>query len=294
MGTDYLVETAWLEQHLTDPDLRIFDCTVHRWVDEEGVFCVERGDAECKRGHIPGAGHMDLVEDLSDPESPLRFTLPTAERFAEAVSRQGVSNDSRVVLYGTQDIQYVTRVWWMFRVFGFENAAVLDGGWQAWSREGRPESTERPHQAKGTFTARFRPELVADKAAVLTATTDPATCVINALAPDIHSGKTHVHYGPRGRTSRRGRIPGSVNLWALHLIDPETDKFLPPAVLEAKFKGLGVFDKDGIITYCGAGIAATGDAFALALLGREDVAVYDASLQEWACDPAMPMEVDGA
>ncbi len=249
MGTDYLVETEWLEQHLNDPELRIFDCTVKRWVDEDGVYCIARGNAEYEAGHIPGAAHLDLVQDLSDPESTLRFTLPTAERFAEAVSRQGVSDKSRVVLYGTREIQYVTRVWWMFRVFGFDNVALLDGGWQAWSREGRPATTDSPSHPRGVFTPRFRPELVADKAAVLAALESPATCVINALAPHIHSGETHVHYGPRGQTSRRGRIPGSVNLWVLDLIDSETNKFLPPHVIKTKFEGLGVFDHDEIIIY---------------------------------------------
>lgn len=249
MGIDYLVETGWLEQHLDDPDLRIFDCTVHRWIDEDGVFCIERGNAEYEKRHIPGAAHLDLVHDLSDPESALRFTLPTEECFADAVSRQGVSDNSRVVLYGTREIQYVTRVWWMFRVFGFDNATLLDGGWQAWDREARPVTTDLPSHPKGDFTPRFRPELVADKADVLAALENPATCLINALSPDIHSGETHVHYGPRDQTSRRGRIPGSVNLWALDLIDPETNKFLPPHMLKAKFDALGVFDKDGIITY---------------------------------------------
>jgi thiosulfate/3-mercaptopyruvate sulfurtransferase len=154
-----------------------------------------------------------------------------------------------VVLYGTREIQYVTRVWWMFRVFGFDNATLLDGGWQAWDREARPVTTDLPSHPKGDFTPRFRPELVADKADVLAALENPATCLINALSPDIHSGETHVHYGPRDQTSRRGRIPGSVNLWALDLIDPETNKFLPPHMLKAKFDALGVFDKDGIITY---------------------------------------------
>lgn len=249
MGSKYLVDTEWLEQHLDDADLRIFDCTVHRWIDEEGVLCIERGDAEYGKGHIPGAAHLDLVQEMSDPESGLRFTLPSPERFADAVAARGVSDDSRVVLYGASAMQWVTRVWWMFRVFGFENVALLDGGWQAWQREGRPASTEAPGHPQGSFTARFRQELVADKAAVLAAMEDPATCVINALAPDIHSGETHVHYGPRGQTSRRGRIQGSVNLWVEDLLDPETNKFLPLEALEAKFSDLGVLNKDGIITY---------------------------------------------
>lgn len=219
--------------------MRIFDCTVQRWIDDDGVFCTERGAGAYTAGHIPGAAHLDLVHDLSDPESALRFTLPTAQRFADAVSRMGVGDQSRVVLYGTQDVQYVTRVWWMFRVFGFDDAAVLNGGWQAWTRDGGPVSTDLPNHAPGEFTPRFRPELVVDKAQVLDALQNPATCVIKALAPDIHSGATHVHYGPRGQTSRRGRIPGTTNLWALDLIDAETNKFLPLDVLQAKFTGVG-------------------------------------------------------
>ena len=249
MAIDYLVDTEWLEQHLEDAELRIFDCTVHRWIDDDGVFCIARGDAEYKEGHIPGAAHLDLVEDLSDSASNLRFTLPSPERFAQAVASHGVSDDSRVVLYGTREIQYTTRVWWMFRVFGFENVAVLDGGWQAWAREGRPTTTQVPHHPKGVFTPRFRPELVADKAAVLAAMEDPSTCVINALAPDIHSGETHVHFGPREQTSRPGRIPGSVNAWALEMIDKDTNKFLPLAGLEAKFRAVGALEKDKITTY---------------------------------------------
>ncbi|MEE8434017.1 MAG: rhodanese-like domain-containing protein [bacterium] len=248
MGTDYLVETQWLEQHLNDPQLRIFDCTVKRWIDD-GVFCVERGNAEYEKGHIPGAAHLDLVHDLSDPESTLRFALPSPERFADAVSGHGVSNDSRVVLYGTREIQYVTRVWWMFQVFGFKNVVLLDGGWQAWSRENRPVTTDRPNHPPGNFTPRYKQELVADKAAVLAAMENSATCLINALSPDLHSGKTHIHFGPRGLASRPGRIPGSLNLWSLDLIDRETNKFLPLPVLREKFNGLGVFDKDGVIFY---------------------------------------------
>lgn len=249
MGNEILVDPEWLEQHLNDANLRLFDCTVHRWIDEQGVFCIARGDAEYKEGHIPGAAHLDLVQDLSDPHSTLRFTLPSPERFAEAVAHMGVSDNSRVVLYGTREIQYTTRVWWMFRVFGFRNVAVLDGGWQAWTREGRPTTSEVPEHPRGSFTPRFRPELVADKAALLASLEDPSTCIINALSPDIHSGETHVHYGPREQTSRPGRIPGSVNVWALDLIDPQSNKFLPSAELEARFEAIGALDSDKITTY---------------------------------------------
>ena len=290
MRTNYLVEADWLERHLDDPSLRIFDCTVNRGHDSGGNWVTSVGKSEFEKGHVPGGGHLDLVHDLSDPNSNLRFTLPTPKRFADAVSRQGVSDDSRVVLYTTGNYMWATRVWWMFQVFGFDNVAVLDGGWQAWCREGRPISTSAPSHSNGNFTPSFRPELVANKQAVLAALGHSGTCVVNALSPDLHSGESHIHFGPKGQADRKGHIAGSINQFAMDLVDPDTNKMLPQGALEAKFAERGVLDMDRVITYCGAGIAATGDAFALALLGRKDVAVYDASLQEWAYDPALPME----
>jgi len=247
--TPLLVDTGWLEAHLHDPALRIFDCSVRRWIDDAGVYRVARGDEDYREGHIPNAQLLDLVEDLSAPGSPLRFTLPTPERFARAVEALGVSDDSHVVLYGTGDVQYTTRAWWMFRVFGFDRVSVLDGGWQAWSAEGRPVTTDVPRISPGRFTPGYRPTLVAHRADVLAAMEDPGACLINALAPDIHAGTTHVHYGPAGATSRPGRIPGSVNLWALDLVDKATNRFLPLAQLQAKFAALGVAGAGSVITY---------------------------------------------
>ncbi len=127
--------------------------------------------------------------------------------------------------------------------------AVLDGGWQAWEREGRPTTTEAPNHPPGRFTPRPRPELVADKAAVQAAMEDADACIINALAPDVHAGTTHVHYGPRGQHSRPGRIPDSVNVWAQELIDPETNRFLPLPELEARFASVGALARSGIVSY---------------------------------------------
>ncbi|MCZ6729387.1 MAG: rhodanese-like domain-containing protein, partial [SAR324 cluster bacterium] len=168
--------------------------------------------------------------------------------------------------------------------------ALLDGGWQAWSREERPTASTAPNHSQGVFTPRFRPELLADKRAVLAASGAPGSCVVNALSPDIHSGETLVHFGPKGTTGRKGHIAGSINLSALELVDSATNRFLEQDALAAKFAKQGILDKDRVITYCGAGIAAAGDAFGLALLGKDNVAVYDASLQEWAGDPGLPME----
>ena len=135
MGTfPILVETDWLAAHLRDPNLRILDSTTNviRETGKPDRVVAERGKFE--EGHIPGAQFVDLQVDLSDQNSHLNFTAPSAENFARAVERFGIGDDSRVVIYGTGSVWWATRVWWLFRLFGFDNAAMLDGGWKAWSR----------------------------------------------------------------------------------------------------------------------------------------------------------------
>jgi thiosulfate/3-mercaptopyruvate sulfurtransferase len=119
---------------------------------------------------------------------------------------------------------------------------------------------------------------------VLAALGTDRTCVLNALTEEQHRGTGGVNYG------RPGRIAGSANVPARDLVDPKTHAYLPADVLRAKFAAAGALDAGRVITYCGGGIAASSDAFVLTLLGRDDVAVYDASLSEWAADPALPMQ----
>jgi thiosulfate/3-mercaptopyruvate sulfurtransferase len=279
-----LVETEWLAEHLDDPRVRVLECTVYLHpVDGPGGYRVESGRARWAQGHIPGAGFVDLQEELSDPRSSLRFTMPPASQFARAMSRHGVGDGVRVVLYDRFVNMWAARVWWMLRAFGFDDAAVLDGGWKKWTREGRPVATDDGTRPPRPFDARPRPALIADKAGVLAALGDDRVCVLNALTEEQHRGGG-VSYG------RPGRIAGSANVPARDLVDPETHAYLPVDVLRAKFAAAGALDARRVITYCGGGIAASSDAFALTLLGRDDVAVYDASLSEWGADPSLPME----
>jgi thiosulfate/3-mercaptopyruvate sulfurtransferase len=282
---EYLVETAWLADHLDDPGLRVLECTVdlHPAPELPGGFRVESGRTRWAAGHIPGAGFVDLHEELSDRTSPLRFMMPPAAQFAEALSRHGVGDGVRVVLYDRFVNMWAARLWWMLRAFGFDQAAVLNGGWKKWTGEGRAGTTDPGERPARHFVARPRPELIADKAAVLAGIGDGATCVLNALTEEQHRGGG-VNYG------RPGRIRQSVNVPARDLVDPETHAYLPADALRRKFETVGALTASRVITYCGGGIAASSDAFALALLGRENVAVYDASLSEWARDPALPME----
>ena len=287
----YLVETDWLDAHLGDGDLRILDCTVFRrdtdQVDEQGrlIRTTESGRAAWAKGHIPCAVFADLIEELSDTTSPLLFTMPPAEQFAEAMSRYGVGQGTQVVCYDAAGSQWAAGVWWMLRAFGFDHAAVLNGGWQKWTLEGRPVSTDPPSYPPGRFEPKPRPELIATKDEVLAAIQRGDTCLINALMPDLHRGEGPSPYG------RPGHIPSSVNVPAGRIVDPATGAYLPLDQLRAAFESVGATGAERVIAYCGGGIAASSDALVLTLLGVDNVAVYDGSLSEWAADESLPMEV---
>jgi thiosulfate/3-mercaptopyruvate sulfurtransferase len=282
---ELLVETDWLAERLDDPGVRVLECTVYLHpADVPGGYRAESGRARWAEGHIPGAGFADLQADLSDQSASLRFMMPPAAQFADAMTRYGVGDGVRVILYDRFVNMWAARVWWMLRAFGFDGAAILNGGWKKWTLEGRPVATDDGARPSRPFTARPRPGLVADKAGVLAALGEDRVCVLNALTEEQHRGTGGVAYG------RPGRIAGTANVPARALVDPETHAYLSDDALRAKFTAAGALDAQRIVTYCGGGIAASSDAFALALLGRDDVAVYDASLSEWAADPSLPME----
>jgi len=283
---EYLVETDWLAAHLDDPKLVVLDGTIHLIPDPKITYTVKSGREDFEKGHIPGAQFLDLQADLSDNgQLPLRFMLPKPAEFAAALRRFGISADSRVVTYSTANPQWATRVWWVLRVYGFDNAAVLNGGFQKWAKEGRAVATG-PAAARpaGAFTQRPAKPLMADKNDVLAAIGDGAVCTINALQAPQHAGSGGNTYG------RPGRIAGSVNVPAAHLLDPATNAFLPADALRRKFDDVGAMERE-VIVYCGGGIAATADALILTMLGHDRVKVYDASMSEWAKDETLPMEV---
>jgi thiosulfate/3-mercaptopyruvate sulfurtransferase len=282
---EYLVDTAWLAAHLGDPGVVVLDATTHLIPEPGAGYSVLPGRADFEKGQIPGAQFVDLQADLSEPGHAFRFMLPSAERFAASMARLGVGDATRVVLYSTANTWWASRVWWLLRVFGHDNAAVLDGGFQKWSAEHRPvETGTGTPRAPAHFTARPPRPLMADKHQVLAAISNGAVCTINALRPEQHTGTGGVQYG------RPGRIAGSVNVAASNLVDPATNAFLPAEELRAKFEAVGAMNRS-VITYCGGGIAASADALILTMLGHKDVKLYDASLSEWVKDPSLPMEV---
>ena len=288
----YLVETGWLAEHLDDPDIRIIDCTSYLPDYFEKADVTKQSGAEnYAQGHIPGSVYVDLIHDLSDPDKPeIMYPMPPTEQFTAVMSRLGVGDGTRVILYDGFLNMWSTRVWWMLRAFGFDNAAVLNGGWQKWAAEGRPVSTEPGSYPPAEFVPDPRPELIATKEDVLAAINDEETRLINALSEAEHTGDPSFphHY------TRPGHIPTSENVPFTGVIDlGGTSAYLDPEQLRAQYGAAGAFDGDKVITYCGGGIAASQAAFLLTLLGAEKIALYDGSLTEWGADANLPM-VTGA
>ncbi len=281
---DGLVSTEWLAAHLGDPSLRLFDVTVHLRPSTPGPYRIESGRADYQGGRIPGAAFLDLGSELSDRNAPLPFTRPPLAQIATALGAAGVGPDSQVVAYTTTTPMWATRLWWMVRAAGFDNVAVLDGGFAKWAAEGRPTETgERRYPAASLALGNERAGAWADKADVLAAIGDGAVCTINALSPSVHRGDSATNYG------RKGHIAGSRNVPYAALTNPD-GTYRDEAELRALFDAVGAFERPRVICYCGGGISATMDALALTRLGHPSVAVYDGSMSEWSRDPTLPME----
>ena len=275
-----LVSVSGLASHGRDPDLRVFDATVQ--VNRLLFLPIARsGRRNWRRGHVPGSAFADLFA-LGDPHaSRYSFTLPSAEYFATAVGKLGIGSAHRVVLYDRRENMWASRLWWMLRVFGHDKAAVLDGGWAAWQAAGQPRCRLPCEYEPATLVPHFRAQLVVSKLEVLHLIGNPRVCLVNALGRRQHRGEVN-EYG------RRGHIPGSRNVTAWEILDRKTGCYRPLAELRKK---LGVIlDAERVITYCGAGAAASSLANVLIRLGHPNVAIYDGGLFEWCRDRSLPLE----
>lgn len=280
-----VITTAELSDRLDEPGLLVYDCTTSLLWDEHGKVRIQSGQAAyLDPGHVPGAAYIDLQADLSDASSPLRFTLPPLDVLARSFGAKGIHDAAEVVLYGAGDFWWASRIWWMLRAVGFDDAAILDGGLDKWKAEGRPLSTEATTYPPATLTLRGRPEIFVGKSDVVAAIGRSDTLTLNALSHEQHKGSGGVTYG------RAGRIAGSSCVPAAALFG--ADKTLKPiAELRQAFEAVGTMPDRRVLVYCGGGIAASLDAFVLtAVLGHKHVAVYDNSMQEWSNDPSLPME----
>ena len=276
-----LVTAEWLKEHINDPDLVVLDATVVVQSAAAGNMEIVNGRSSYEAGHIPGAGFADLLGDLSDADAEFDFTLPSPENFAAAMGALGVGDDTRVVLYDRMGMPWAARVWWMLRWIGFDQAALLDGGLNAWTAAGGELSTNPAARTPRTLSVNLRPDLFANQDEVRASIDDKSTRLIDAL-PEIH------YRGEWTMYDQPGHIPGAINIPTTTLFD-ESGHFRP----EEEMAGLFGDSWDARnITYCGGGIAASVDAFVLTRLGFTDVAVYDGSLEEWTSNPNNPMDID--
>jgi thiosulfate/3-mercaptopyruvate sulfurtransferase len=279
-----LISTEDLARRMGAPGLRIFDCTTYLKPGPDGRYIAESGRGNYDKGHIPGAAYLDLGAELSDQSSNLRFTLPPLDELTRIFAAKGIGHGTFVVLYSHASPVWASRLWWMLRAIGFDDAAILDGGLDKWKAENRPLSTEPSTYPAATLTLRGRPEIFVGKEEIKTAIGKSDTLTLNALSLEQHKGTGGVTYG------RPGRIAGSSCVPAASLFGP--DKALKPiAELRAAFEGVGAAPDKRVLVYCGGGIACTLDAFVLtAILGHKNVSVYDNSMQEWSNDTSLPME----
>lgn len=279
-----LISTDDLARRLGAPGLRLFDCTTYLKPRPEGGYNAESGRANYDKGHIPGAAYLDLSTELSDQTSKLRFTLPPLDALTRTLAAKGIGHGTFVVLYSHASPVWATRLWWMLRAVGFDDAAILDGGLDKWKAEKRPLVTEASSYPAATLSLRARPEIFVGKEEIKAAIGKGDSLTLNALSHEQHEGTGGVIYG------RPGRIAGSSCVPAASLFGP--DKALKPiAELRSAFEGAGAAPDKRVLVYCGGGIAATLDAFVLtAILGHKNVSVYDNSMQEWSNDPSLPME----
>jgi thiosulfate/3-mercaptopyruvate sulfurtransferase len=285
-----LMSTEQLSKILGQPSLRIYDCTTYLEPPPPGnddPYVAVAGRRTFEEAHIPGADFLDLQGEFSDTTTRLRFMMPATAQLEAAFGRHGLGGDDRVVLYSIGTMMWATRFWWMLRSLGFDRAAVLDGGFDKWKAEGRPtESGPARGYSPAAFKAVPRPGFFVDKRAVLTATKERSTVIVNALGPQFHKGLEPSRYG------RPGRVPGSVNVPAANLVNAAQKDFTTLSDAEAKFAAEGVSKDKRVICYCGGGISATIDLFLLHQLGHDSLTLYDGSMGEWARDLSLPIETD--
>jgi len=273
-----LVSTEWLAAHLSDPHVRILDSSFK----QPGITPTARADYDA--GHIPGAVFFD-IDDVAEPGTSLPHMIPNAERFAAKMAERGIGNGDRVIVYDSNGLSSAGRAWWLLRLFGHDNVALLDGGLPKWKSEGRPLETASPSISARQFTARFRPELVRDKAAVLANIDAGREQVVDARAAGRFEGTAEETWPGR----RRGHIPGSHNLPFERVTDPQTRQLRGAGELRRLFDEAGVSLDRPIVTSCGSGVTACAVAFAAHLLGHRDAAVYDGSWSEWGLPDGPPI-----
>lgn len=264
-----LVSTDWLAQHLKDPDLRIFDAS---WYLPD---MKRNARAEYDIGHIPGARFFD-IDEISDQRSELPHMAPPVEKFISRMRAKGVGDGHQVVVYDGAGLFSAARVWWLFRLMGKTDIAVLDGGFAKWKSEGRPVEDIEPVMRDRHITVSLQNQLVKDVTQVAAASKLGDYQIIDARSPSRFRGEE-----PEPREGlRAGHIPGSTCVHYRSLLNDD-GTMKPVTELEMVFKDAQVDLTRPVITSCGSGVTAAILSLALERLGHRQHALYDGSWSEW-------------
>ncbi len=291
-NSHWLVETDWLEENMHDSNIRVYDCAA---IPERNPDITQRkkhpilpksSKDKFYLQHIPGANYLDVPNQLTDKSTSIPLMLAPTEQLVTSFRQAGISNSSHVVLYSSGSPIWAARVWCILHSLGLENISILNGGLQKWLDEGRPTSSKEKKYTTGNFSPVSKKNIFINKEQVLSATKNTNTLLIHTLKPSVFDGSDD-----RLIFGRRGHIPTSINLPSSLVLEADSATVLSSDRLEQIFKNIGVDRVENLITYCGGGINASLVAFALKLLGYNNVSIYDGSMNEWGNDISLPIAI---
>ncbi len=273
-----LVSVDWLAERLAAPDIRILDASLYLPGDGRN------GYDEYRKAHIPGARFFD-IDDIADRHSPLPHMLPPVEKFVSRVRKMGIGDGHRVIVYDQQGLLSAARVWWMFRIFGHQDVAVLDGGLPQWLAAGHPVDDDEPDPRERHFTGQRNASMVRDVTQIAGAAKLRDEQIVDARSPGRFRGDE-----PEPRAGlRAGHIPGARTVHYASLLNPDGTMKQIDAT-RALFEAAGVDLARPIVTSCGSGVTAAILTLALHRMGHARNALYDGSWVEWGAYPDLAVE----